>query len=169
MEEDSLRNRAARGDEKALSLLFDRHRPRLEKIARLRLEGSVVRHGHLIPADAIKIIKRSAVCLSPYYGIEVLKSTSPTKLVEYLALARPVVATTHPEQDLVLSQCEGGISTPWDESAFADAICSILQNPQLGDEMGHRGRGYVEAERTDERMSDLVEHTCEVTISNYAQ
>jgi len=139
------------------------------EITRLRLEGSVVRHGHLNPPDAIKIIKRSAVCLSPYYGIEILKSTSPTKLVEYLALARPVVATTHPEQDFVLSQCEGGISTPWDESAFAAAICSILENPQAGDEMGNRGRAYVEAERTDERMTDLVEHTCEATISNYGQ
>jgi len=129
--------------------------------------GRVCRNAR--PPEAIKIIKRCAVCLSPYYGIEVLKSTSPTKLVEYLALARPVVATVHPEQDLVLGQCAGGISTPWDESAFADAICSILENPRSGDEMGHRGRAYVEAERTNERMSDLVEDTCVAVISNHGR
>lgn len=136
-----------------------------DEIARLGLEKSVVRHGHLMREEAIKVIKRGAVCLSPYYRIEILNSTSPTKLVEYLALSRPVVASEHPEQNSVLSQCEGGVCVPWEESAFAKAICAILENPQLGDEMGRRGRAYVEAERTNEQMCDLVEETCELVIS----
>jgi len=136
-----------------------------DEIVRLGLEDSVVRHGRLKPADAVTIMKRCAVCLSPYYSIEILNSTSPTKLVEYLALARPVVATSHPEQDLVLDQCGGGYSTPWDETEFADAICRILEDPPLGDDMGSRGRQFVERERTDEQISNLVVDTCASVIA----
>ena len=53
-------------------------------------------------------IERSAVCLSPYYPTFELNSTSPTKLIEYMAMSRPVVANEHPEQSLVLGVSKAG-------------------------------------------------------------
>ena len=128
-----------------------------DEIDRLGIGKSVVRHGFVPAQDAGAVIKRAAVCLSPYYCTEILLSTSPTKLVEYLAYGRPVVATDHPEQKQVLAEFDAGLSASWNEKEFAGAICEILDDPERGEAMGRRGRAFVEAERTDERLADVVE------------
>ncbi len=63
MEENLLRNRAALGDGRAVGLLFDRHRPRLEKIARLRLDPRVkgkVDGADIVQDVAITVVRRAA-------------------------------------------------------------------------------------------------------------
>jgi glycosyltransferase involved in cell wall biosynthesis len=102
-------------------------------------------------------IERSAVCLSPYYPSFILNSTSPTNLIEYMAMARPVVGNEHPEQSQIISDSEAGICVPWDESAFADAILDLLNNSEKAMDMGLKGRNWVEQHRTNSRMADVVE------------
>lgn len=107
--------------------------------------------------DVCQYIERSAVCLSPYYPSFILNSTSPTKLIEYMAMARPVVGNAHPEQSLIISESGAGLCLPWDETAFADGIVDLLQNPDKAATMGRKGRLWVEQNRTNSKMADIVE------------
>lgn len=122
------------------------------------IDPSCVRFVGQVPIDEVwQHIERSAVCLSPYYPSFILNSTSPTKLIEYMAMARPVVGNEHPEQSQIISDSKAGFCVPWDESAFAEAILDLLNNPEMAMEMGLKGRNWVEQHRTNSRMADVVE------------
>ena len=113
--------------------------------------------GHIPIEEVWQHIERAAVCLSPYYPSFMLNSTSPTKLIEYMAMARPVVGNTHPEQSLIIAESEAGLCLPWDETAFADGITGLLKDAHAATMMGRKGRSWVEQNRTNAIMADVVE------------
>ena len=123
----------------------------------LGISGSVHFTGHIDMSDAWEYVRQADVCLSPYYPTRILQSTSPTKLVEYMAMGKAVVANDHPEQSLVIEESQCGICVPWDENLFAQAIVEILDSPEMAAKMGDRGRKYIEQYRTNAVMGDLVE------------
>ena len=128
-----------------------------DEIRRSNLPDSAIRFTGALPMDDVWAqIESAAVCVSPYYPTFELNSTSPTKLIEYMAMARPVVANEHPEQSLVIAESGAGVCVPWDESAFATAIIQLLKSPQTCTEMGAKGRVWVEEHRTNAIMADLV-------------
>lgn len=90
---------------------------------------------------------RAAVCVSPFYPTPILQSTSPTKICEYMALGRPVVANTHPEQSRILKDSGAGYCVEWSAEAFAQAIVKLLAEPEKAEEMGAAGRAYVREHR----------------------
>jgi glycosyltransferase involved in cell wall biosynthesis len=111
-----------------------------------------------VPIDEVwQHIERAAVCLSPYYPCFALNSTSPTKLIEYMAMARPVVANEHPEQSIIIAESAAGLCLPWDENAFANGIVELLEEPQKATNMGLKGRAWVQQNRTNATMADVVE------------
>jgi glycosyltransferase involved in cell wall biosynthesis len=123
-----------------------------------KIDPSFVEFVGRVPLDDVwQHVERSAVCLSPYYPSFALNSTSPTKLIEYMAMARPVVANEHPEQSLIISESKTGHCVPWDEAKFADAIVGLLKDPDRARDMGLAGRDWVEQNRTNSRMADVVE------------
>lgn len=125
--------------------------------AELGLADNVEFTGQLPRNQALARTGRAAVCLSPFYPTDILNSTSPTKLVEYLALGRPVVATDHPEQRLVIQQSGGGICVPYEEAAFSAAVVRLLDEPGTGDRIGRDGRAYVYRERSYRSVAKRVE------------
>ena len=135
------------------------------EVARLGLESSVIFVGQLPQAQALQYVQEADVCASPFYPTPVLRSTSPTKLVEYMAMAKAVVANDHPEQKRVLEASGGGYCVPYEERAFADAIVKLMQDPDAARLMGKAGRRYVLEHRSyrviadalDKKLRDLVE------------
>lgn len=125
--------------------------------ARLDLGASVVFVGQLPRPKALQYVQEADVCASPFYPTPVLRSTSPTKLVEYMAMAKPVVANDHPEQKRVLDASGGGCCVPYEERAFADAVVSLMQHPDTARLMGARGRRYVLEHRSYWVIADEVE------------
>ena len=123
---------------------------------RLGVIDSVTITGWLPMADAWLEVRRAALCVSPYLPVPILKSTSPTKLIEYMALGKPVVANDHPEQADVLEQSGAGIVCGWDEREFAAAIVELLRDPARRASMGAAGRRYVAEHRTHWAMVELV-------------
>ena len=114
--------------------------------------------GFLPRAQALQRILATDVALSPFYPTPILLSTSPTKLVEYLALALPVVANDHPEQRLALRESRAGLCVPWGARHFARAVRWLARQP--GEErrtMGERGREWVRAHRTYDHIASTVE------------
>lgn len=132
---------------------------------RAELEALVHRHGMadavtftgFIPMEQAWAHAASAeVCLSPFYPTFVLRSTSPTKLVEYMALGRPVVANDHPEQSAILSESGAGLCVPWGVESFAEAILELLADPERAQAMGARGPAWVAANRTYDKLAAQV-------------
>jgi glycosyltransferase involved in cell wall biosynthesis len=123
---------------------------------RLGVAHAVTITGWLPMPVAWAHVRRCAVCVSPYLPVPILKSTSPTKLVEYMALGKPVVANDHPEQSEVIAQSGAGVMCAWDEEEFARAIVDLLEDPERAAAMGRAGRAFVAARRTHWAMVDLV-------------
>ncbi len=136
------------------------------EVSRLQIEGAVEFVGFLPMHKAWEYIRKAAVCLSPYYPTFTLRSTSPTKLIEYMAMGRPVVGNDHPEQKLVIEESQAGLCTPWEEGAFAEAIVKVASDPELATEMGVRGRHYVEQNRTNALLTDVVEREYMRVVGN---
>lgn len=130
----------------------------LEKVALdLGVADSLVITGFLPRKEAMAYVKAADVCVSPFCPSPLLDSTSPTKLVEYMAMEKSVVANDHPEQRLVIEQSGGGLCVPYEEAAFSEAILDLLRNPKRAEEMGIHGRKYVERYRDYRRIADLLE------------
>jgi glycosyltransferase involved in cell wall biosynthesis len=118
------------------------------EVAHQDVDQSVVFTGFLPMEQAWDYVREADICFSPFFPIPILLSTSPTKLIEYLAMAKNVVANEHPEQRLVLEQSGAGRCVPWDEQAFADEICRLLDDPQQARALAARGPDYVRATRS---------------------
>lgn len=127
--------------------------------ARCRVTDAVEFTGFLPMDAAWRIVATADVCVSPFYPTPILNSTSPTKLIEYMAMGKPVVANDHPEQRQVISESNAGLCVAWDESEFAAAAVRLLRNPEMAAAMGRRGRQYVERYRDYRSIAAMVDDT----------
>lgn len=124
-------------------------RASLEQLARqLGLDQAIRFTGFLPIEHAWEIAASAAVCISPFYPTKVLASTSPTKLVEYMALGRPVVCNDHPEQLEIIRESGAGLCVGWGQKEFADAMIWMLEHPEEAEAMGAKGPAWVTENRT---------------------
>ena len=126
------------------------------EVDRLGLSGSVKFTGQLPRAIALAWVCRARVCLSPFYPTFVLRSTSPTKLIEYMAFGKATLVNDHPEQAQVIADSRAGTCVAWDERAFAEAMLSMLTDERATAEMGKSGRTWVLQHRTYSRIAQQV-------------
>jgi glycosyltransferase involved in cell wall biosynthesis len=129
----------------------------LSEVARLGLQASVVLVGQLPQSRALEYVREADVCVSPFYPTPVLRSASPTKLIEYMAMGKAVVANDHPEQRRVIEASGAGYCVPYEEKAFAAAVVALLQDPEAAMAMGQRGRRYAVEHRAYTVIADRVE------------
>lgn len=108
---------------------------------------------------AWQYLESADICVSPFLTNRVLRVASPTKLVEYLAFGKPTVANDHPEHSRVLEASGGGVCVPWSVDGFADGVLRLLDDPDTAIEMGRRGREWVLANRTYDRIANDVYET----------
>lgn len=121
------------------------------------LEEQVLFTGLVPRQKAWAYIRAARVCVSPFRPSPILDSTSPTKVVEYLALGKPVVANDHPDQAKVLAESGAGIAVSYQTEAFADAIVELLKDKRKVEVMGERGPDYVRRHRSYELLSEALE------------
>lgn len=130
----------------------------LKKVASdLTLGDAVIFTGALPRNEALKYVTQASVGVSPFYPTPVLNSTSPTKLIEYMAMCRPVVANDHPDQSTVIMESKAGYCVAYDKALFSEAIVKLLKNKIEAREMGIRGRQYVENHRSYAVLSRQLE------------
>ncbi len=123
---------------------------------RLGIADRVTFTGFIPMEDAWRFAATAQICISPFFPTFVLRSTSPTKLNEYFALGRPVVANDHPEQSLAIGQSGAGLCVPWGEVDFAAAILQLLDHPEEAEAMAAKGPRWVKENRTYDRIADQV-------------
>jgi len=106
----------------------------LKRIRKLGLEESVsiepaVPH-HEMPA----LLAQADVCIAPlvYNDRNVTQGCCPIKVIEYMACARPVVASNLPVvRELVRDEVDALLFTPDDPADLARCVLAILDDPSL--------------------------------------
>ncbi len=68
----------------------------------------------------------------------------PSKMFEYLAAGKPVVAALAGEAAQILREAGAWVVPPADSEALAAAIRTLAADPQRRQAMGRQGRCYVE-------------------------
>jgi glycosyltransferase involved in cell wall biosynthesis len=117
-------------------------------IAHRALEQHVLLTGWLPQELALGYAVRAEVGLSPIPRGVLFDVSSPTKLVEYLALGIPCVANDIPDQALVIAQSQAGLCVPMHAHAFASAVRRLLTEPGLAAGFAARGPAWVENNRS---------------------
>lgn len=130
----------------------------LDKARSMGLQDDVVFTGFVPMDDAWRLSASAAVCLSPFFPTPILASTSPTKLVEYLALGRPVVCNDHPEQSQIIRESGAGLCVAWSAPAFAQAIVRLLLDPYAAEGMAAKGPDWVARNRSYPIIAKAVWH-----------
>lgn len=124
----------------------------------LGLSGHITITGQLPREEAWRCVQESDICLSYIPRTPVLDVGSPTKLIEYMALNKVVVANDHPEQREMLLQSQAGLCVESTETAFADSILWLMAHPVEAKIMAARGRPYVRRYRDYAVIADQLEH-----------
>lgn len=115
-------------------------------VERRDLEDKVEFTG-LVERDEIpEILNESTVSIAPLKRDQSLEYAIPTKVYEYMACELPVVATGIGEIRTVIEESNGGVFVENDPKALARAFDDLLENPDRREEVGGRGREYVERE-----------------------
>jgi glycosyltransferase involved in cell wall biosynthesis len=129
------------------------------EIAARGLDGHVLLTGWLPQRAALGYAVRAEVGLSPIPRGTLFDVSSPTKLVEYLALGIPSVANDIPDQKLVIEESGAGLCVPMEASAFAEAALRLLNDGALARQFGMRGPAYVKSHRTYDILGRNVART----------
>jgi glycosyltransferase involved in cell wall biosynthesis len=118
------------------------------EIAARGLQQHVLLTGWLPQRAALGYAVRAEVGLSPIPRGALFDVSSPTKLVEYLALGIPSVANDIPDQRLVIEQSGAGLCVPMEARPFAAAVLQLLNDTEQARQFAQRGPVYVKTHRT---------------------
>ena len=114
--------------------------------------------GPLSHREVDAYLRCADVMLSPIPPGPEYTISSPTKSIEGMCAGLPIVGNVEvAEHEMLFQQSGGGIAVRWDKDAFADAIVSLLRNPDEALAMGARGRGWVLRHRTYAHLTEYLE------------
>jgi glycosyltransferase involved in cell wall biosynthesis len=84
-------------------------------------------------------------CIAILKPIELYKTTYPNKVFDYMACGKPVILAIDGVIREVVEAAGAGIPIePGNPQAIAEAVCFLADNPVVAQQMGLRGRSYVE-------------------------
>lgn len=86
---------------------------------------------------------------------------SPLKLYEYMACARPIIASRVIGLDILEEYRSGMLVNTADSQELADATIMLLENRELGKEMGSNGRKYVVENQSWDSVARKVADVCQ--------
>jgi colanic acid biosynthesis glycosyl transferase WcaI len=120
--------------------------------ARPALERSVdgldsVRFVDFQPAERLNEVLASADIHLVLLRTGLARSSVPSKMYSILAAGRPVLASVDSGTEVarVVTEHHCGVAVPPEDiDAFAEALRTMLDDPERGREMGQRGRKFVE-------------------------
>ncbi len=90
--------------------------------------------------------------------LPLFEAALPSKLLEYMAAARPVVASAAGDVARLLERSEGGVATaPGDARALARSIRDLAADPDRARRLGASGRQYVSAHYSRQAFVERLE------------
>ncbi len=89
-------------------------------------------------------IAASDACLVLLKKTDVFKTVIPTKMLEFMSCARPVIVGVDGQARQIVEEASAGIVIePENPDALVAAIEQLNANPELGRAMGQKGREYI--------------------------
>ncbi|MGA9786300.1 MAG: glycosyltransferase family 4 protein [Candidatus Sulfotelmatobacter sp.] len=86
----------------------------------------------------------SDACLVLLKKTDLFKTVIPTKMLEFMSCARPVILGVDGQARAILEEARGGlVIEPEDSDALVDAIRYLSRNPEAARALGKNGREYV--------------------------
>ena len=120
----------------------------LEHARRAGLADCVRVTGWLPSSQAWPLLAGADAALSYIPRGALYDVSSPTKLLEYLALRMPAVGNDSPDQVQVLSGSDCGWLTSSDPAAMAGAMVAILRDVPAARARAQGGAAYIDAQRS---------------------
>ena len=94
----------------------------------------------LQPFDAIpQFLAMADIVVVPQKKNDATVGQIPAKIFDAMAMAKPIIATAVSDLPTILSDC-GWITDPDDPLKLANCIRSVLENPEIAEEMGNNAR-----------------------------
>jgi len=121
---------------------------------------------HQIPA----LISASDACMVLLKKTDVFKTVIPTKMLEFMSCARPVILGVDGQARQIIEGARAGIAIePENANALGAAIQQLRANRELGAAMGQRGRHYIlhnfSRARTAEKYIPVLQSVVKKTAS----
>lgn len=108
--------------------------------------------------EVSRYLRCADVVLAPCPPLMEYRISSPTKSLEGMCAAVPVVGSAEvDEHRAILEPSGGGVSVPWDKERFAEAIVTLLKDPERRRQMGEHGRRWVLEHRTYPQLAEYLE------------
>jgi glycosyltransferase involved in cell wall biosynthesis len=100
------------------------------------------------------IIAGSDICLVLLKNAELFKTVIPTKMLEFMSCARPIVAAVAGEAARCIENAEAGICvSPGDHAAITEAILSLKRNASRREKLGANGRSFITSSAARDRTA----------------
>ncbi|MDX6643633.1 MAG: hypothetical protein QOD76_1595, partial [Solirubrobacteraceae bacterium] len=116
------------------------------------------------------MIEMAAVAVMLLRDVPLFHDALPTKLLEYMAAGRPVVAAAAGQVAELVSSAEAGIVCPPEDAvAVAAAVRRLAANDAEGRRMGANGRRYVEDHLSRDVMVDQLDRELERMLGTTAR
>jgi len=119
---------------------------------------SVTFAGRMPRSRLPELLASAAVTVATQRDLPLLADALSTKVLEYMAAARPVVAAASGWTAEVITRAEAGIVCPPERpELLADALARVAGDPDWGRALGLNGRRYVEANLTRAVAAERLE------------
>ena len=149
-----------KGDHDVVFLLVGdgAERERLEKVSKQLKLKNVVFTGRQPKKKIPSFLRASDISLVLLRKREVFKTVIPTKMLESMAMARPVILGVEGEAKRILEEAGAGLPiTPENHVELVAAIRKLQEDPDLRINAGGRGRKYVKRlYDRDKRAADYI-------------
>jgi glycosyltransferase involved in cell wall biosynthesis len=132
--------------------------------ASVRRIANVEFYDQLDPDAIVPVLAASDALLVSLAAHPTFEDFVPSKMIDFMAVGRPVVLAAAGESARILERSGGGIAVPpEDPRALANAVRWLAGHPAEGDAMGRRGRDFarsrlrsVQAERLEALLIDVT-------------
>jgi glycosyltransferase involved in cell wall biosynthesis len=127
-------------------------------IARRRLERVVILTGWVDHSLAPDYVAAADLAIYPYRDSLINRSKCSAKIIEYMAMGLPVVATRVGQNVEYIEQGTSGLlAEPGDADSFAQMMLAVLFDPQKAKAMGEAARQRVWARFDWDKLVETVE------------
>lgn len=141
---------ASRVKERAREVVFlivgdGKERQKLEEMARREGLKNVRILGAVPKRRVPEVLAAANVVLATLMDIPMFRTTYPNKVFDCMAAGRPIIIGIDGVIRKVVESAGGGVSVPpGDDEAIADAVITIMKDPDGSRRMGDAARSYVE-------------------------
>jgi glycosyltransferase involved in cell wall biosynthesis len=139
-------------------------KPLLVEEARNRNLTNVGFHAQRSATEIQGALRGSDALLVPLSAHPTFADFVPSKMIDFMAIGRPIVLSAKGEAARILNTAGAGIAVqPEDPDALAAAIHWLAQHPAEASEMGEKGRAFARRRLRSEQAQRLEELLLDVT------